>query len=82
MDTDDVPNQQREIAEILMKLGFATAYAEDETIGMARLHWTPAGNRFRRAYRSIFDVPRIDPDDVDPRKILVLAGILLFSRDP
>jgi hypothetical protein len=67
-----------EMAERLIKLGFATRYLVNETTGVTSLAWTESGTAFRDDMRRIFN-STTSINDVSNFEIGAMLVIMLFS---
>ena len=77
-DKDPQEDAVDEMAERLIRLGFATRYFVNETTGAMSISWTDSGRAFRDNMRLILNSPtRLE--DFNEREIGTMFSIMLLS---
>ena len=63
----------------IVERGFAKAHLFNATQGTGEFTWTPAGEQLRRDLLHLFDVPKVQPTDLDPNEVLAIVSLILFT---
>jgi hypothetical protein len=79
-EKDPMEDAVDEMAERLIRLGFAKSYYVNTATGVTSLAWTESGTVFRDDMRRIFNSPT-SINEVSDFEIGAMLGIMLFGRD-